>query len=101
MILFSKKEFKNLSFLKSGRTNFFLVASVLFAISLTSCDESSVVGLEVQPADDLLKVGWQDTTTLITKTQLEDSLRTDALLITTGTPLLGKYIDPVFGEESA
>jgi hypothetical protein len=80
---------------------FFLILLVAIAISITSCDKSSVVGLNVQPSSDLLHVGYQDTTTLITKTIREDSLRTDQGLIYNGIVLLGKYIDPVFGEASA
>ncbi|MBA3705349.1 MAG: hypothetical protein H0W84_05470, partial [Bacteroidetes bacterium] len=69
-----------------------------FSICLTSCDESSVVGLDVQPSNDLLNVSFQDTTTIITKTIREDSLRTDEALVGFAGALIGKYIDPVFGE---
>src|SRR5438552_2722389 len=79
---------------KSG-TKFFLFLSV--AISLSSCDESSVIGLDVQPPGDLLNVGWKDTTTIVTHTVTGDSLITDETLIATGEALIGKYIDPVFG----
>ncbi|MGZ4049851.1 MAG: DUF4270 family protein [Bacteroidia bacterium] len=79
-------------------TKFFLFLSIIGAtLSLTSCDESSVVGLDVQPANDLLHVGWIDTTTLLTKTIKEDSLRTDGLLVSNGVGLIGKYYDPTFG----
>jgi hypothetical protein len=80
-------------------TKFFLYLFVSFSISFYSCDESSVVGLDVQPTTDLLNVGFQDTTSLRTRTIAEDTLRTDEEVI--ATALIGKYIDPVFGETSA
>ncbi len=82
-------------------TKFFLILTFGLAFSLTSCDESSVVGLDVQPTNDLLNVGYIDTTTLITKTVIEDSLRTDETLLSSGIGIIGKYIDPVFGEATA
>ncbi len=81
--------------------NFFLFLLTSISISFTSCDESSVVGLDVQPANDLLNVAYLDTTTLITKTVKVDSLRTDESLIITADALLGMYIDPIFGTASA
>ncbi|MES2138423.1 MAG: DUF4270 domain-containing protein [Bacteroidota bacterium] len=80
---------------------FFLILLVSISISLTSCDESSVVGLDVQPANDLLGVDYQDTTTLITKTVSVDSLRTDETLIITADALLGIYQDPIFGKTTS
>ncbi len=82
-------------------TKFFFILSLSISICLTSCDESSVVGLDVQPPNDLLNVDYQDTTTIYTITQKGDSLITDESLITTGLGLIGKYIDPVFGTSSA
>lgn len=82
-------------------TKFFLFLSLGTTLCLTSCDESSVVGLDVQPANDLLNVGWQDTTSLITLTTKADSLRSDGLLVANGVGLIGKYIDPIFGVSTA
>jgi hypothetical protein len=82
-------------------TKFFFILSLSLGICLASCDESSVVGLDVQPPNDLLNVNFKDTTTILTRTVREDSLRTDGMLITTGLGLIGKYIDPVFGEATA
>lgn len=82
-------------------TKFFLYLLISFSILFTSCDESSVVGLDVQPTNDIFNVSSQDTTTLITKTVREDSLRTDETTISGATSLIGKYIDPIFGESSA
>lgn len=80
---------------------FFSILLIASLFSLSSCDEASVVGLDVQPDGDLLNIGFQDTTTLRTRTVLIDSLQTDESIVTNGTSLLGKYIDPVFGEASA
>lgn len=82
-------------------TKFFFILSLSVSICLTSCDESSVVGLDVQPENDLLNVGYQDTTTIYTRTVKGDSLTTDESSISNGTGLIGKYIDPVFGTASA
>lgn len=88
--------------LRTFGAKFFL--AVLVSVSLltaTSCDKASSVGLDVQPQNDLLNVGFQDTVTLFTRTVKEDSLRSDQGLITSGTVLLGKYNDPIFGESKA
>lgn len=60
-----------------------------------------MVGLDVQPANDLLNVNYLDTTTLITKTAKVDSLRTDETLVITADALLGIYLDPAFGKATA
>ncbi len=100
MILFDKRKLKILPRLTEAK--FFLIV-IATTLSLTSCDESSVVGLDVQPTSDLLNVGIQDSTTLITKTVKMDSLRTDEniLQLITNDALLGTYVDPVFGRSSA
>lgn len=84
---------------RSFGTKFFILS--LTALALSSCNEESVVGLNVQPASDLLNVGWIDSTTLVTSTIREDSLHTDASVIIGADALLGTYIDPVFGKTSA
>ncbi len=103
MIIDNKRIFQFLPLRNSHLegANFFLIFIVSILISLTSCDESSVIGLNVQPVNDLLNVAYIDTTTLITKTLRADSLRTDEILIFTGDALLGKYRDPVFGTATA
>ncbi|MCW3084817.1 MAG: hypothetical protein JWP12_2183 [Bacteroidetes bacterium] len=80
---------------------FFLIPLIGLVITVSSCNESSVVGLDVQPAGDLLNVGWQDTTTLVSKTVREDSLHTDASVIITADALIGAYNDPIFGRATA
>lgn len=82
-------------------TKFFFILSLGLSICLTSCDESSVVGLDVQPENDLLNVIYEDSTTIYTRTVDADSLITDESLISSGVALIGKYIDPVFGPASA
>jgi hypothetical protein len=84
---------------RSFGTKFFILSLILIAAS--SCNEESVVGLNVQPASDLLNVGWKDTTTLVTTTVREDSLHTDNSVIVGADALIGTYIDPVFGKTSA
>ena len=103
MIVFNKRKFKKLPLriIHLEGANFFLVLLVGVLLSLSSCDKSSVIGLKVQPANDLLNVAYIDTTTLFTKTVRADSLRTDQILIFTAEALLGKYRDPVFGASTA
>jgi hypothetical protein len=60
-----------------------------------------VVGLDVQPEDDLLNVDFADTLTLQTRTMRLDSIRTDEDFVIGSSALLGKYSDPVFGVTSS
>ncbi len=78
---------------------FFLILSVISIICF-SCNKSSLIGLDVQPENDLINALYQDTLTLVTQTIKEDSLRTDANAIFT-IGLIGKYIDPLFGEATS
>lgn len=82
-------------------TKFFFILPLSVSLCLASCNESSVVGLDVQPENDLLNVGYQDSTTIYTRTLNGDSLITDETLISSGIGLIGKYIDPVFGTATA
>ncbi|TND10344.1 MAG: hypothetical protein FD123_592 [Bacteroidetes bacterium] len=81
----------------NGRTGtkFFLAAA--FALAASSCNKESDLGLDVQPENDLLLVGVQDTTTLRTYTVREDSARSDEAPVC----LLGAINDPVFGKSTA
>ncbi len=103
MIVYKKRKSKNLPLRTIYRegANFFLIVLAGISVCLSSCNESSVIGLNVQPVNDLLNVAYIDTTTLFTKTVKADSLRTDQALIFTAEALLGKYQDPVFGEATA
>lgn len=82
---------------RNSVTKFFSTLLITLTILVSSCNESTIVGLDVQPPGDLLNVAWQDTVTILTKTVKEDSLRTDAGIIVTGDALLGNYWDPTFG----
>ena len=100
MILYKKRSSKTL--LRETGAKFFLIVLVSISmLSLSSCDKESSVGLGVQPVNDLLKVGFQDSTTVFSKTQREDSLRSDQNLVTSGQVIIGKYIDPIFGMSEA
>jgi len=71
-------------------TKFFLaVLVVLFA----SCKKESDIGIDIQPEEDIIGLYSTDTTTLLTYTVREDSIRTDE----TPTVVIGKYNDEIFG----
>lgn len=80
---------------------FFLILSVSALTIFSSCNKASVVGLDVQPENDLINAEFQDTLTLLTQTVQEDTLITDGKYVTNGIGLIGKYIDPVFGEATS
>ena len=100
MILNNRRSAKTLLF-NTGAKFFLLLLVSSLIISISSCDKSSSVGLNVQPKNDILNVGYQDTITLATRTVKEDSLRTDQGLISSGLSLIGKYNDPIFGMTTA
>jgi hypothetical protein len=86
-------ESKILSGRENVRTKFFLaVLVVLFA----SCKKESDIGIDIQPEEDIIGLFTTDTTTLLTYTVREDSIRTDE----TPTVVLGKYNDVIFGEST-
>lgn len=80
---------------------FFLILSVGTLISLSSCNKASIVGLDVQPENDLINAEFVDSLTLVTQTVKEDTLRTDINAVYSGTGLIGKYMDPIFGEATS
>lgn len=93
---------KGLSYQLNG-TKGFLIFCFTVTTAFYSCDESSVIGLDIQPANDLLRFNFLDTTTVVTRTIKMDSLLSDVhvpTLLSTGTLLLGTYQDPVFGKTS-
>jgi len=65
---------------------------------LVSCDDPKLVGLEVLPPDQQINVIYSDTTTITSKTVVEDSIPTDENI---SANLLGSYTDPVFGRTDA
>ena len=69
----------------------------IFIFLLSACDDPGIIGLDVQPPGDNLNVSFSDTSTLITFTVREDSIKSDER----GLNLLGSYNDPVFGKTYA
>lgn len=76
---------------------FALSVLVLILIVSSGCNDSGVIGLDVQPSSDLIKGKFSDTTTLVAYTVAADSLRSDEPIL----GLLGAYVDPVFGQSTA
>lgn len=76
-------------------TKFFMIAAI--AAAAVSCNKENDLGLDVQPENDLLVAGVQDTTRLITYTEREDSARSDEAPVC----LLGVHNDVVFGRSTA
>jgi Domain of unknown function (DUF4270) len=97
-----KKTMRNISS-RISKVKAFSIALLGICTLLTSCDESSIIGLNVQPTNDLLNVIYQDSTTLFTRTIQSGQLRTDAdqLKVVAPSTLFGYYWDPVFGKTSA
>jgi hypothetical protein len=79
---------------------FFLILSVSALFCLFSCNKASLLGLDVQPENDLIDAEYVDSLTLLTQTVKDDTLRTEGSLIST-VVLLGKYQDPIFGQSSS
>jgi len=75
-----------------------IVLIAIFAILVfAGCEKPGVIGLDVQPESDQFNVLFSDTSTIIAKTILEDSIRADEPILS----LLGAYEDPVFGYTAA
>jgi hypothetical protein len=79
---------------------FFLILSVSALFCLSSCNKASLLGLDVQPENDLIDAQYVDSLTLLTQATDGDSLRTDGNWIASNF-FLGKYQDPIFGQSSA
>ncbi|MGL5888997.1 MAG: hypothetical protein ACRC3B_03890, partial [Bacteroidia bacterium] len=74
-----------------------LLPAALFLATLvlpTSCKKESDIGLGLQPGNDLLNAQLSDTITLWTKTEIDDSLRSDK----TALCVIGSNNDPLFGK---
>ena len=70
----------------------------LATIFVSSCQkEPDLIGLDLLPPGEYLKLDFTDTASLIAYTVREDSLRTDELSLN----LLGSIADPVFGTTTA
>lgn len=76
---------------------FLLIISVSILFSCKKKDEDSVLGLDVQPANDLLGITVADSTSIFMHTQRVDSVRT----YNDQYKYLGSVIDPVFGRTDA
>src|SRR6267378_8262722 len=71
---------------------------------LSSCKKEGNIGLEVQPANDIINAESSDTLTLLTRSCKQDSVRTDETTLAISgiySQMLGSYNDPVFGKTSA
>lgn len=66
---------------------------IICLLFLSSCEEPSIIGLDVQPESDKLNIKFVDTLTVNAVSQREDSVRTDKVSLY----LLGSINDPVFG----
>ena len=88
--IFSKK----ISSALSWRKSFLLLCFSLFLTSFfAGCKDEEEVGLNLLPPNDQLYTDFNDTSTVLTQTVIEDSLRTDELSL----QLIGSDRSPVFG----
>ena len=68
------------------------------ALVLTNCkDDKNSLGLDIQPPNDKINVYSTDTVSVISYSQIVDSVKTDE----TTYSLLGSMVDPVFGSSTA
>lgn len=79
-------------------TLFFPFILFLFISLLASCEkEPDQIGVNIQPPEDKLQVFFSDTSSLVSYSVREDSVKTDELSVN----LLGSAYDPVFGKTTA
>jgi hypothetical protein len=88
---FIKKKISSISWGKS-----FLLIICGFAF-FNACKDENEVGLDLLPKSDHLSTVFTDTSTVITVTKTEDSLKADELSL----QLLGSYGESVFGKSTA
>jgi len=62
-----------------------------------ACEEPDIIGMEIQPDNDTFNIVFSDTTSIISYSEIEDSVRSDE----TPDNLLGSYKDPVYGTSLA
>jgi len=90
---------------KSLMNRIVILLSCAVLISGLGCNEPGVIGLDVQPASDIVNGQFSDTTTLVAYTVEADSLLTWGQSanppFTPILSLLGSYVDPVFGYSTA
>jgi hypothetical protein len=70
---------------------------LFLAIILNSCKTDEEIGVEVQPPEDKLIIGFDEQFGISAYTIKEDSVKSDETLLN----LLGSYNDPVFGTSTA
>ncbi len=75
----------------------FLLVAILFIVSCKQKDNTSTLGLDVQPDNDLLNITFTDTSSIYIHTQRVDSVRT----YNDGIKYLGSTYDPIFGRTDA
>jgi len=80
--------------MKHFRSKGVILLIFTFTVINFSCKKNSSFGLNVQPEGDILQANQTDTTTIISYSIKEDSLKVDEL---DGVNLLGSYNDPYFG----
>jgi hypothetical protein len=93
-----KYVFKKISGLK--KLNFrckFFFAIACSLVFIVSCNKEEELGLEIQPLEDRITVGFSNGAGLTAYSVHDDSIRTDKTLVS----LLGSYFDPVFGFNTA
>lgn len=88
---------ENISSTKTWRKYFFLLPCLIGIALLPGCKDPEEIGLGVIPGSDSLGVAYSDTTVVLTRSLLEDTLRSDELSV----QLLGGIYDPVFGKHEA
>jgi hypothetical protein len=70
---------------------------MLLGILVSACKDDNEIGINVLPPSDQIGTAYSDTSTIISSTIVDDSLRTDELSL----QLLGSDNDPVFGLTTA
>lgn len=79
----------------------FLYGIVFSMVGMLACNEPDTVGLEVQPAGDAIGLLFIDSSTIITSTFMDDTIRTDIEAATQNNILIGYMNDDVFGTSTA
>ena len=76
----------------------YLTLSGLLIVLLSACTkELTPIGIDLLPGDQLLKMGYTDTATIIAYSEPEDSVYTQKL----NYAMVGSIYDPVFGKTDA
>ncbi len=76
---------------------FIIIINIIIVFTISCNKEPDEIGLNLQAPNDKLNVKYNDTTTMVSYSKLEDSIKTNE----TSLSLLGSYFDPVFGKCTA